>query len=61
MLLAFYLFLKSDLGLSSGNKELILVNKIRFITIIFLIGILNGSSSGIGILVTILLFITFGI
>jgi len=45
ILLAFYSFLKSDLGLSSGNKKLNFVHKIRFIIFIFLIGILNGSIS----------------
>ena len=62
ILLAFYSFLKPDLGLSSGNKKLNFVNKIRFLIFIFLIGILNGSiSSGTGLLVTILLIKTFGI
>jgi len=60
ILLAFYSFLKPDLGMSSGNKKLNFVNKIRFLTFIFLIGILNGSiSSGTGLLVTILLIKTF--
>ena len=59
--LAFYSFYKSDLGLSSGNNELKLIHKIKFLIIIFLIGILNGSiSSGTGLLVTILLIKTFG-
>jgi len=58
--LAFYSFLKSDLGLSSGRNKLNLVHKIRFLIFIFLIGILNGSiSSGTGLLVTILLIKTF--
>jgi len=58
--LAFYSFLKPDLGLSSGNNKLNFVHKIRFIIFIFLIGILNGSiSSGTGLLVTILLIKTF--
>ena len=61
ILLAFYSLLKSDLGLSSVNKELHLFHKIRFLIFIFLIGILNGSiSSGTGLLVTILLIKTFG-
>ena len=61
MLLAFYSFFKSDLGLSSGNNELNLIQKIRFLIFIFLIGFLNGSiSSGTGLLVTILLIKTFG-
>ena len=58
--LAFYSFFKSDLGLSSGNNEPYLIDKIKFIIFIFLIGILNGSiSSGTGLLVTILLIKTF--
>ncbi len=58
--LAFYSFLKPDLGLTSGNNKLYLVQKIRFLIFIFLIGILNGSiSSGTGLLVTILLIKTF--
>ena len=62
ILLAFYSFLKSDLGLSSGNNKLNFVHKTRFVIFIFLIGILNGSiSSGTGLLVTILLIKTFGI
>ena len=60
ILLAFYSFLKKDLGLSSGNNKLYLLHKIRFLIFIFLIGILNGSiSSGTGLLVTILLIKTF--
>jgi len=62
ILLAFYSFLKSDLGLSTKNNEFNLVNKVKFITFIFLLGILNGSiSSGTGLLVTILLIKTYGI
>ena len=60
ILLAFYSLLKPDLGLSSGNNKLNLVDKIRFLIFIFLVGILNGSiSSGTGLLVTILLIKTF--
>ncbi len=60
ILLAFYSFLKPDLGLSSGNNKLNLIHKIRFFIFIFFIGILNGSiSSGTGLLVTILLVKTF--
>ena len=60
ILLAFYSFLKPDLGLSSGSNKLNLFHKIRFLIFIFLIGILNGSiSSGTGLLVTILLIKTF--
>ncbi len=61
ILLAFYSYKKSDLGLLSGSNELNLIQKIRFLIFIFLIGILNGSiSSGTGLLVTILLIKTFG-
>jgi len=60
ILLAFYSFLKPELGLSSGKNKLNLFQKIRFLIFIFLIGILNGSiSSGTGLLVTILLIKTF--
>jgi len=60
ILLAFYSFLKPNLGLSSGNNKLNFVHIIRFLFFIFLIGILNGSiSSGTGLLVTILLIKTF--
>jgi len=61
ILLAFYSFIRSDLGLTSGNNNLNLIHKIRFLIFIFFIGILNGSiSSGTGLLVTILLIKTFG-
>ena len=61
IILAFYSLLISDLGLSSNNKKLDLVHKIRFLIFIFFIGILNGSiSSGTGLLVTIILIKTFG-
>jgi len=60
ILLAFYSFFKSDLGLTSGKNKLNLIHKIRFLILIFLIGILNGSiSSGTGLLVTLLLIKTF--
>ena len=60
ILLAIYSFFKSDLGLSSGNNDLNLIQKFRFLIFIFFIGILNGSvSSGTGLLVTILLIKTF--
>ena len=61
VLLAFYSFFKSDLGLLTENNEINLISKIRFLIFIFLIGILNGSiSSGTGLLVTMLLIKTFG-
>tara|TARA_A100001388_G_scaffold143810_1_gene106728 strand:+ start:336 stop:1148 length:813 start_codon:yes stop_codon:yes gene_type:complete len=60
ILLACYSFFKSDLGLLSRKNELNLFKKIRFLILIFLIGILNGSiSSGSGLFVTILLIKTF--
>ena len=62
ILLAFYSFIRSDLGLTSVNNNLNFIHKIRFLIFIFFIGILNGSiSSGTGLLVTILLIKTFGI
>jgi len=62
ILLAFYSFIRSDLGLTSINNNLNFFHKIRFLILIFFIGILNGSiSSGTGLLVTILLIKTFGI
>ena len=61
ILLAFYSFIKPNLGLSSENNKLNLITKIRFLIFIFFIGVLNGSiSSGTGLLVTILLIKTFG-
>ncbi len=61
ILLSIYSFFKSDLGLSSGNKKIYLVHKIRFLFLIFFVGILNGSvSSGSGLIVTIILIKTFG-
>ncbi len=61
ILLSFYSFLKSELGQSSRNNKLNLIQKIRFLILIFIIGILNGSiSSGTGLLVTILLIKIYG-
>ena len=61
ILLAFYSLIRSDLGLTSVNNNLNFIHKIRFLILIFFIGILNGSiSSGTGLLVTILLIKTFG-
>ncbi len=61
ILLAFYSFFKSDLGLISSKNKINLIHKVRFLIFIFLIGILNGSiSSGTGLMVTILLIKTFG-
>ena len=61
IILAFYSFFKSDLGLSSGKDKLNLFNEISFVILIFLIGILNGSiSSGTGLFVTIVLIKIYG-
>ena len=61
ILLSLYSLFKSNLGLSSGDKELNTIQNVRFLFFIFLIGILNGSiSSGTGLLVTILLIKNFG-
>ena len=59
--LALYSFLKPTLGLDFiDQKEINLISRLRFIFLIFIIGILNGSvSSGTGLLVTILLIQTF--
>ena len=62
ILLALYSFLKDDFGLITASKKLNFFLKLRFVTVIFIIGILNGSiSSGTGLLVTIFLIKTFGI
>ncbi len=62
VILAFYSLNKSDFGLISVDKKLDILEKLRFVILIFLIGILNGSiSSGTGLLVTILLIKTYGI
>ena len=61
ILLAFYSFFKPNLGLSSSDNKLTLINKVKFFISIFLIGILNGSiSSGTGLLVTVVLIKTYG-
>ena len=60
--LGFYSFTKPDLGLSSTNTRIDLTTMIRFIILVFAIGILNGSiSSGTGLLITILLIKTYEI
>ena len=62
VLLGIYSLYKPELGLNSEIKEISLISRIRFVSLIFFIGILNGSvSSGTGLLVTILLIKTFGI
>ncbi len=59
--LAIYSLFKKELGINSLDKKISTLKKLRFWTLIFFIGILNGSiSSGTGLLVTILLIKTFG-
>ena len=61
IILALYSFLKKDFGLKSFDKKLNLFLRFRFVSLIFIVGILNGSfSSGTGLLVTILLIKTLG-
>ncbi len=60
--LAIYSFRKPSLGLNSKTDIINSQLKLKFVTPIFFIGILNGSvSSGTGLLVTILLIKTFKI
>ena len=60
--LSFYSFLKPSLGQNSSKNNIYYSLNLRFIILIFLIGILNGSvSSGTGLFVTILLIKTFEI
>ncbi len=61
LFLAFYSIRKEDFGLTSVEKKNKESFEIRFVTLIFFIGVLNGSiSSGTGLMVTILLIKTFG-
>ena len=58
--LSFYSFIKPELGLVKLNKEISITSWTKFVILVFLVGILNGSiSSGTGLLVTILLIKTF--
>ena len=60
--LSLYSYLKPNLGQNSSEKNIHFPLKFRFIILIFLIGILNGSiSSGTGLFVTILLIKIFQI
>ena len=60
--LSFYSFLKPSLGQYSSDENIYIRFNLRFIILIFLIGILNGSiSSGTGLFVTILLIKIFEI
>jgi len=62
ILLGIYSFIKPNLGLISIQKKIGPFTYIKFNSIAFIIGILNGSiSSGTGLLVTILLIKTFGL
>ena len=62
IMLGIYSFLKPDFGLISIQKKIETSTYLKFNTLVFMIGILNGSiSSGTGILVTILLIKTFGL
>ena len=61
IVLALYSFGRSDFGLLSTSNKINLFHRTRFVILIFVIGILNGSiSSGTGLLVTVLLIKTFG-
>ena len=60
--LGIYSFIKPNLGLISIEKKIGALTYLKFNSISFIIGILNGSiSSGTGLLVTILLIQTFGL
>lgn len=60
--LSYYSFKEQNFGLQSKNSKITSLQRIRFISLLFLIGLLNGSiSSGTGLLVTILLIKTFKI
>ena len=62
ILLGYYSFIKPNLGLISIQKKIGRFTYLKFNSIVFIIGILNGSiSSGTGLLVTILLIQTFGL
>ena len=62
IILGIYSFINPNLGLISIQKKIEPFTYIKFNSIAFLIGIINGSiSSGTGLLVTILLIKTFGL
>ena len=62
IILGVYSFIKPNLGLISIQKKIRPLTYLKFNSVVFIIGILNGSiSSGTGLLVTILLIHTFGI
>ena len=62
IVLGIYSFIKPNFGLISIQKKIRPYTYLKFNSIAFIIGILNGSiSSGTGLLVTILLIQTFGL
>ena len=62
IILGIYSFINPNLGLISIKKKIGPLTYLKFNSISFIIGILNGSiSSGTGLLVTILLIQTFGL
>ena len=62
IILGTYSFFKPNLGLIAIQKKIGLFSFLKFNSLVFIIGILNGSiSSGTGLLVTILLIQTFGL
>ena len=62
IMMGIYSFIKPNLGLISIQKNIGPLTYLKFNSLSFIIGILNGSiSSGTGLLVTILLIQTFGL
>ena len=62
IMMGIYSFIKPNLGLISIQKKIGPLTYLKFNSLSFFIGILNGSiSSGTGLLVTILLIQTFGL
>ena len=62
IMMGIYSFIKPNLGLISIQKKIGPLTYLKFNSLSFIIGILNGSiSSGTGLLVTILLIQTFGL
>ncbi len=62
IILGVYSLIKPNLGLISSQKKIEPFTYLKFNSLVFIIGVLNGSiSSGTGLLVTILLIHTFGL
>ena len=62
IILGIYSFIKPDLGLVSIQKKIDIFTILKFNSLAFIVGILNGSiSSGTGLLITLLLIKTFGL